>query len=548
MHPISESPAMKHILSLLLICSVLFSACTYRAYDPILDELDETLARSGNYMNDKLTRIDQYRLLYHACQTPAGKYQYAEQLYHEFNAFIADSALYYAGLCTEHSQTDEQRQRAAIYTAQNLAIQGQYASSFRILSDLYPELSYANKEAYFRALNLTYIWQSEFSTIPNEKNFARSQIPSMRDSIRAYTSDSVWIVQETALMLQEQGKTSEAIALLKPVLDSLPEGSDYIRYLANSLGSCYNRAGDEELALHYFAMSAISDLRLSIMEHASLREVAIILFRRGDIQRAYTYMNRCIHDAQFCKARLRTIEMAGDMPFIQDAYRASLQQKQQRLTYAAIALFIGLILMTFLSIVAYQMMRQSRRSRRQAIEATRQLQKNNVQLQQALAQLQTTNNELTQSNRIRSAYVIQYMTECSQGIERADQYHKSLLRIALQGDWKKLFEAIKSNDFIDQSYRDFYQHFDETFLSLFPHFIDDLNMLLRPDMRFPESNKPVLNTELRILALIRLGITDTEDIARFLRHSVKTIYNYRTKNRGRALGNRDELEKMVQAL
>ena len=349
-------------------------------------------------------------------------------------------------------------------------------------------------------------------------------------------------------MLLEQGHTQSAIDLLEPILLSLPEGSDYIRYLANSLGSCYSRSGNEDMALHYFAISAISDIQLSVMEHASLREVALILFRRGDVERAYTYMNRCIHDAQFCKARLRTIEMVNDMPFIQSAYRASLQQKQQRLTYTAIALFIGLILMSISSIVAYKMMRQSRRSRRQAIEATRQLKKNNIQLQQALAQLQTTNEELTQSNRIRSAYVIQYMTECSQGIERADQYHKSLLRIALQSDWKKLFEAIKSNDFIDQSYRDFYLHFDETFLSLFPHFIDDLNDLLQPDMRFPKSEKPVLNTELRILALIRLGITDTEDIARFLRHSVKTIYNYRTKNRGRAIGDRDLFEQKVQML
>lgn len=503
---------------------------------------------SDTYLSEKTERIDHLRLIYNACETADTRYRCAEQLYHEFNGFSADSALHYARLSYDYSRTSQQRQRAGIYIAQNLAIQGQYASAFRILSPLYNELDSINLADYFRALNLTYVWQSQFSTITEEQEFARSQIPLMRSKILACTTDSVWIAQETALMLLEQGHTQSAIDLLEPILRSLPEGSDYIRYLANSLGSCYSRSGNEAMALHYFAISAISDIQLSVMEHASLREVALILFRRGDIERAYTYMNRCINDAQFCKARLRTIEMANDMPFIQSAYRASLQQKQRRLTYAAIALLIGLILMTISSFVAYKMMRQSRRSRRQAIEATRQLKKNNIQLRQALAQLQTTNDELTQSNRIRAAYVIQYMTECSQGIERADQYHKSLLRIALQGDWKKLFDAIKSNDFIDRSYRDFYQHFDETFLSLFPHFIDDLNELLQPDMRFQKSDKPVLNTELRILALIRLGITDTEDIARFLRHSVKTIYNYRTKNRGRAIGDRDLFEQKVQML
>ena len=541
---------MKHMYTCthLLICTFLLASCTGKQHDPILDKLDRALAMSDTYLSEKTERIDHLRLIYNACETADTRYRYAEQLYHEFNGFSADSALHYARLCYDYSRTSQQRQRSGIYIAQNLAIQGQYASAFRILSPLYNELDSINLADYFRALNLTYVWQSQFSTITEEQEFARSQIPLMRSKILACTTDSVWIAQETALMLLEQGNTQSAIDLLEPILRSLPEGSDYIRYLANSLGSCYSRSGNEAMALHYFAISAISDIQLSVMEHASLREVALILFRRGDIERAYTYMNRCINDAQFCKARLRTIEMANDMPFIQSAYRASLQQKQRRLTYAAIALLIGLILMTISSFVAYKMMRQSRRSRRQAIEATRQLKKNNIQLRQALAQLQTTNDELTQSNRIRAAYVIQYMTECSQGIERADQYHKSLLRIALQGDWKKLFDAIKSNDFIDRSYRDFYQHFDETFLSLFPHFIDDLNELLQPDMRFQKSDKPVLNTELRILALIRLGITDTEDIARFLRHSVKTIYNYRTKNRGRAIGDRDLFEQKVQML
>lgn len=526
---------MKHLyIDTITICMLLLTACTGKQYDPILDTLDETLAMSDTYMAEKTNRIDRLRDDYHNARTSSDRYYYAEQLYHEFNGFSADSAIYYAGLCTTYSNTPIQHQRAAIYTAQNLAMQGQYASAFRILSPLQNDLDSANRADFYRALNLTYVWQSEFSTIPEEKEFARSQIPVMRDSIRAYITDTIWYAQETALTKLEQGEPQQAIDLLEPMLLALPENSDYIRYLANSLGSCYCRVGNEDKALHYFAQSAISDIQLSVMEHASLREVALILFRRGDIERAYTYMNRCVHDAQFCKARLRTIEMANDMPFIQNTYRVSLQQKQQRLTYTALALLIGLILMSISSIVAYKMMHQAKQSRQQVVET--------------LAQLQAANEELTQSNRIRATYVIQYMSECSHGIDKSDQYLKHLLRIALQGNQQSLFQAIQSHDFIDNAYKEFYQHFDETFLSIFPHFIEDLNTLLRPDQQFAIPAKPVLNTELRILALIRLGITDTEDIARFLRHSVKTIYNYRTKNRGRAIGNREELEKRVQGL
>lgn len=530
------------------VWSILLSGCCTPKSDPVLDVLDETLLHSEEYTANKLAHISHVRALYGASDTQGGKYRYAEQLYLAYTGFNGDSALYYAGLCLNHSRTLYEMQRARMYEAHTCAMQGLCAQALEILLPMESELMEENRAQYYKVLNLTYVWQSEFSTIPEEKTYARARIPVMRDSIRRNETDSVWIAQETALMLQEQGRTDSAIALLRPILLSLPAESDYVRYLANSMGSCFNSAGMPDSALHYFALSAISDMQLSIMEHASLREVALILFRQGDIERAYAYMNRCILDAQFCKARLRIIEMVGDMPFIQDAYRKSLQQKQQRLTYTAIALFIGLILMTISSIVAFKMMRQSRRSRRQAIEATRQLKKNNIQLQETLAQLQISNEQLTQSNRIRDTYVIQYMSECSQGIEKSDQYLKQLLRIALQGNHQKLFDALKSHDFIDNSYRDFYRHFDETFLSLFPSFIDQLNTLLRPDMQFARPEKPVLTTELRVLALIRLGITDTEDIARFLRHSVKTIYNYRTKARSRSASNRDLLEEQIMTI
>ncbi len=110
---------------------------------------------------------------------------------------------------------------------------------------------------------------------------------------------------------------------------------------------------------------------------------------------------------------------------------------------------------------------------------------------------------------------------------------------------KTLFQLVKSTEVIDRTLREFYRHFDETFLSLFPHFVEDFNTLLRPNEQFPLPQQGHLSTELRIFALIRLGITDSEDIAHFLRLSVKTVYNYRTQTRNRALGDRDQLEQQV---
>ena len=137
------------------------------------------------------------------------------------------------------------------------------------------------------------------------------------------------------------------------------------------------------------------------------------------------------------------------------------------------------------------------------------------------------------------------MKECSDTIEKLGLYHKQLLRIALSSNYEALLAAVKSTDFIDENLRTFYAHFDETFLSLFPHFVEDFNLLLRPDAQFPIPSGGKLSTELRIYALIRLGISDSDDIARFLRLSSKTVYNYRAAVRNRATDSRLTLESRV---
>ena len=134
------------------------------------------------------------------------------------------------------------------------------------------------------------------------------------------------------------------------------------------------------------------------------------------------------------------------------------------------------------------------------------------------------------------------MKQCSATIAKIENYRLMLQKTALSSNYGKLVSTIKETNVIDKELEEFYRSFDETFLRLFPTFITDFNALLRPDeqLPIPESNR--LSTELRIFALIRLGINDSEEIADFLRYSIKTIYNYRTRIRNKARCDRNELE------
>jgi len=537
---------MKRYVFLLIVFATMGALCSYASTDSILTLLDSRVEQRQLYIDRKESNLQQLKSLMRNSKGRT-RFDVCTEIYNLYNGLNTDSAFRYASLCEEEARRIGDPmliQQALIQESQCFSINCMFERSRSLLEPMAATVAEDNRCAYYKACNSLCVWEAQFSTIPEEQEADWRKTLEYRHLILTVEQNPIWRAQEEALILAESAPR-EALNLLMPVFDALPEGDDHIRYLANSIGSFYGRMQMPDSSLHYYAISAISDLEHGIMEHASLREVALILFRKGDIERAYQYMNCCIEDALMCKARLRTIEMAGDMPLILEAYQSKIHGQQKRLKWNIIILFCAVALLIMLVVFAFTAVKRQRALKESVTQASEQLRQANDQLKESLLQLENSNQSLRDSNRIRSAYVTQYMKECSEAIEKLGVYHKRLLRVAMQSNYEKLLAAIKSTEFVDDNLRTFYLHFDETFLSLFPHFVEDFNRLLRPDEQFemPQSGK--LSTELRIFALIRLGITDSEDIARFLRLSTKTVYNYRASVRNRALGDRDKLEEQV---
>lgn len=171
-----------------------------------------------------------------------------------------------------------------------------------------------------------------------------------------------------------------------------------------------------------------------------------------------------------------------------------------------------------------------------------------MQVQQANARLKELNAELSESSLIKEEYIAHYIDRCSLYIEKMDKYRKHLQKIAAKGGAKELYSELRSSEIIDTELKDFYTHFDDSFLKLFPAFVEDFNALLRPEARVRVKPGEKLNTELRIFALVRLGISSSTKIAHFLRYSVTTIYNYRVKLRNAAEGDRDKFDEAVMKI
>lgn len=504
--------------------------------DPILLTLDKAVKQRNSIIREKEQQIETLKqaLTYSSGE---GRYHLTYAIYEQYDSFNTDSALHYAQQCAYFADEIGDSllmQHAAILTAKCLAINGLYTAAEQIMlteaDRLYPQ----NANLYYKTGSSLYIWKASFLTLPEEKQEAWDHIPAMRDGIIATETDPVWLAQERAQMYMYTSP-QRALEELMPVLDSIPDDHTYVRFLANTIGNIYRALNLPDSALHYYAISAISDIQHAVMEHASLREVALLLYEKGDaesISRAYIYTNACVEDAQFCKARLRTIEIASDMPLILSAYQQTIIHSQRVRTASIIVLSLLSIILLLIAIYASRTTRRLRIARHQALSTAE--------------QLRDSNHNLSEQSRIRYTYVTQYMKECSDIIQRLDDYHQTLLRIATHGTPNDIFNAVKTTDCLDNTLREFYQNFDQTFMGLFPQFINEVNALLQPDKQFaiPENNH--LSTELRILALIRLGVSSSEDIARFLRCSTKTIHNYRAAIRNRALGDRNLLEQQIR--
>ena len=224
----------------------------------------------------------------------------------------------------------------------------------------------------------------------------------------------------------------------------------------------------------------------------------------------------------------------------------------------------GLFVLLVLASLFYVNRQRKRlaRVRDELSEKNGQLTRLNDEMKQTLANLDESNRRLTQtgnllnnavtgldeSNRVKEKYIGLFLRQCSTYIDRMENMRREQLSMIKGKRYAELYDMVKTHDFRNREQEELFQIFDSTFIRLFPTFVDDFNMLLRPENRIVLSDQSKLTTGIRIFALIRLGIDDSSKIAEFLHYSVNTIYNYRAKIKNGAVVNRDEFEDLVKSI
>jgi len=158
------------------------------------------------------------------------------------------------------------------------------------------------------------------------------------------------------------------------------------------------------------------------------------------------------------------------------------------------------------------------------------------------------NSQLLDSNKIKDEYIGRFLSLCSFYIDKLDGFRNTVIKKAKAGQVSEYLTSSKIRALKDEDLEDLLRNFDHAFLCLVPNFVEEFNKLLKPEVRIKPDSSELLNTELRLFALIRLGVEDSSKIAEFLHYSVNTIYNYRAKVKSSAIVSRDEFEKRVKEI
>ena len=513
-----------------------------------LEQLDLKLAKAAEFEQFKEQRLLDIKSKAAGSSMDEELYWLYDDLYNEYNKYDLDSAACYLEKkqkVAERCGNESMILKSAIDAADKCVISGMYYEAMQITDMIDTTLlaRHSLLPKYYHVMNSLYYGLAYASDNKRLHDIYLIERSKYRDLLYDNLGDNdIAKVYVKADMLIEARQYDMAMELLKESLsDENISTHDYaVVYYMIALTS--RKLGDIEQAVIYYAQSACFDISTPVREYKSLYELAEVLYEYGDYERAYRYITRSTNDAKKANARLNQETIHSLLPIISYSYNNFIERNNRLLVIMLICIGSLLILLIIVTLTVIKNQKRIAATERTVREAYSEVKSVNERLQRYIHQLR-------ESNEIKEVYIGRYIDLCSDYIGRLEKYRSELRKLGKTGGMDAIQQELRSSSIIEHELGEFYSQFDATFLDLFPDFIPQLNGLLQPDKQIDIKGKDnLLTTELRICALIRLGVTDSVKIAEFLRRSVSTIYNYRVKMRNAAVSNREEFEKEIMKI
>lgn len=489
----------------------------------IIAHLELAVEQSDFYIDARQQRIDSIAALLRDGSTY--DFSLAEQLGQLYSAFNNDSALVTFHRAASRAQDmglDSLARRFIIYRSALLPLAGAIGEAVHLYTSLpVDSLSVADRILYYTSGRQMYSYISSMSRLFPESSLYYDSLASQaqRQLIELLPPHSPEFLLHKGESEYIRGNYVMSEALLGELLRIVPSHSNQYAIACHILSEVAKARGDSLLSVNYLCLSAISDVRGATREVTSLQELGQIMFECGNVARAHLYLYMALSNAVECNVANRMIQISKTLPILERVHKEELRSSRLRIYIVIGLLSLAVVVMVVLLILLQRKVRE----------------KHLIQL------------HFEHANHTKEVYMSQFLNLCSIYMEKLKQFCSIANRKISAGKAEELYRLTKSGKFIENQSAEFYQIFDNAFIHIYPGFVDSVNRLLRPEERIELPPGQLLNTDLRILACLRLGIDECGRIAQILNYSVNTIYTYRNKMKNRAI-DRDTFEASVMAI
>ena len=526
----------------------------------MLQEIDQALVEWPQYVAHHEARIGEARHNYEMAHQMASRYDAALKLYELYKPFVSDSAIFFLRESIKLADLMG-NSRESIYCRSLMAMRctniGMYDEALMTLDSI--NTDGVDKEAlgvYYKAYNNVYNELAYYTRLDNmrEQYWQKAGHYEQLMMETLPTNDPDCLLRRESNLLNN-GDLEASMRVNDEWMATVEKGSHPYALVALYRYLEYKARGDSLEMMKWLVESVLADIRNGVMDQGSMWELANQQMLAGDMDRAYRYINFTSDCAGRYGSRQRQWQNSPLLTEIAKNYKAQSEHITRQLRIMLVAISILAFMLMGMLFFLHRRNRQLDVARKALHETNGQLAVLNVELKQANEQLSATigqlavvNSKLKDSNSVKDEYIGRFLSLCSQYVDKLDNYRKMVNRKMKNKELDSLFQISKSTELREKELEELYQNFDSVFLHLFPSFVNDFNALLQPEVQIHPKEDNRLTTDLRIFALIRLGIEDSSKIAEFLHYSVNTIYNYRARIKNGAIGSREQFEARIKEL
>ena len=548
----------KTLLAIFILTSVFIQAKESKL-DIALKDLDVCIDKRSSFEEIKKQRIKELEVKFFRVNISlADQYKLSEALFNEYRSYKYDSAYTFAGRMLGYAEKIKNPDFIA-ESKINLAFSCVSAGLFKEASEISnsidsTQLTIQCKADLYAFLSTLNIDMADFATGAYSTKYRKNSLQYCRNSLALYKKQSPEGIMAKIRECQLENNYPKAIIIAEQYISAKHPGLHDFAIVASTLGYFYQISGDTTKAIVYFSAAATADLQMATKETSAVRQLAELLYTRGDVQRAYSYAILALDDANFYNARQRKIEVGRVLPIIEAGrFEIIKQQKDKLLIYAGIISILFVLFMVSWLIILKQKKRLNS-ARLLILKQNTDLLETNEQLTEVQKKISKQNMDLVQINerlkevhRIKDEYIGYFFSTNSAYLDKTEDFRKMVVRKIRNRQFDELLELSAATD-LRKEREDMFDLFDQIFMKLFPDFVIRYNQLFKEEDRIYIKPDGMLTPEIRIFALIRLGITESERIAQFLDFSLSTVKNYKTKAKNRSFISNDLFEHKIMEI